>query len=107
MAKFNVTYEIVTEDSAEHGDAESRGYISENVSLRDALDDVQATRTCHVGGVECTEASSSNIDQARWITVNNSMEYLTGEFESRSLHMPDHLTAATRRRIARLLDIRV
>jgi len=100
---FNVTYEIVTEASAEHGEAEERGFIVEGASLRDALQAVCETRTSFVDGVECIEANDSGIDHARWITVYNGMEYETGAHESRSLHMPEHLTAATRRRIYRLL----
>lgn len=103
MAKFNVTYEIVTDESAEQGDCEERGFISKNVSLRDALDDMSATRTSRCAGVICIEPSCSDIGQALWITVDNGMEYETGDYESRSLHIPDHVTAASRRRIARLM----
>ena len=38
MATFNVTYEIVTEESAAEGDAEERGFIAEGLTLRDAVD---------------------------------------------------------------------
>ena len=44
---FAVTYEIVTDESAEHGDAEERGFIAKNVSLRDAIDYVTQTESCH------------------------------------------------------------
>ena len=104
---FNVTYEIVTEASAAEGDVDERGFISEGVRLRDAIADVQATRTNQVDGVECVECSDSNPDDARWVTVYNGMEYVTGAHESRSLHLPDNLTSATRRRIARLVGARV
>jgi hypothetical protein len=104
---FSVTYEIITEESACDGDAEERGFIEEGVGLRDAIAAVRDTRTCHVGGVECVEPSDSNVANARWITVCNSMEYLTGAQESRSIHFPDSLTSATRVRIARLLGVRV
>lgn len=99
---FDVTYEIVSEESSQHGEAEEHGYIAEAVSLRDALRYVRETRTNHVGGVECVECDSSPAYSPRWVTVTNSMEYLTGDCESRSLHMPETLTDATRRRIARL-----
>lgn len=103
MPKFNVTYEIVTDESAEQGDCEERGFISENVSLRDALDDVSATRTSRCDGVISIEPSCSDTGQARWITVDNGMEFETGAYESRSLHIPAHVTVASRRRIARLM----
>lgn len=103
MPKFNVTFEVVTDESAEESDYDESGFISQNVGLRDALDDVSATRTSGCDGVLCIEPSCSDIGQARWITVNNGMEYETGDYESRSLHIPDHVTAASRRRIARLM----
>ena len=38
MNKFSVTYEIVTEESAEDGDSAESGFVGEGLSLRDALD---------------------------------------------------------------------
>lgn len=105
MAKFSVTYEIVTPESAEIGDADERGFIDENVSFREAIELVQLTRTCDIGGIVCIEADSSNIESARWFTVYNGAEYETGAHESRSLHIPDHVTSASRRRIARVLGV--
>ena len=105
MALFNVTYEIVTPESAEHGDADERGFIVEGVSFREAVEEVQLTRTCHVGGIESVEASDSRIKSARWFTIINGMEFYTGACESRSLHIPEHITAASRRRIARVLGV--
>ena len=102
MTLFSVTYEIVTPESAEHGDTEERGYISRDSRLRDALADVQATRTSHVYGVEAIEPSSSG-HYFDWVTIHNGMEYLTGARESRSLHIPDNVTSASRVRILRLM----
>jgi hypothetical protein len=103
MTKFNVTYEIMTEESAEHGDADERGFIAEGVNLRDAIASVRQTRTCHVDGVLAIEPSEYPGDSFRWITISNGMEYLTGAYESRSLHIPDQATNASRRRILRLV----
>ena len=100
---WNVTFEIVTEESAEHGDADSRGFISENVGLRDAIDSLFETRTCHIDGVSSIEANEYPVTDPRWITVNNSREYLTGDYESRSIHFPDPVTPASRRRVAKLI----
>lgn len=100
---FAVTYLIVTQESAEQGDVEEHGFIGENMTLRDAIGAVHATRTNRVAGVECIEPNESPMRDPRWITVTNGMEYETGAQESRSLHMPDHLTASTRCRIARLV----
>ena len=107
MAVFNVTYEIVTPESAENGDVDESGFIAENVSLRDAIALVSETRTSRVGGVECIECDSLPCDAPRWITVMNGMEFETGAQESRSLHIPDGVTESTARRIARLMGARL
>jgi hypothetical protein len=102
---FSVTYEIVTPESAENGDADERGFISQSVSLREALRDVLEVRCDgHCGSIEAIEASCSELEHARWITVYNGAEYLTGACESRSLHWPEHITPASRARILRLVQ---
>lgn len=100
---FDVTYEIVTPESAEHGDAEERGYIGFNLGLREAIDEVLQTRTSLVDGVVAVEFSDSNVADARWLTVINGPEFETDAYESRSIHFPENLTASTKRRIMRLV----
>lgn len=100
---FNVTFEIVTPESAENGDAEERGYIVEGATLREAIDALFETRTSQCAGLSCVEASDSDESAARWITAYNGAEYITGASESRSLHFPDNLTPASRARLVRLL----
>lgn len=100
---WNVTYEVVTEESAALGDADERGFISEDGPLRYAIEDLLTTRTAHVEGCQYVEPSGSDIGQARWITVANGMEHLTGAYESRSLHIPDRVTPASRARLVRLI----
>jgi len=107
MVLFSVTYEIVTPESAEDGDAAERGFVERHCSLRDAIDAVQSTRTSRVGGVECIECDSWPTVDPRWITVYNGMEYETGAQESRSLHIPASVTASSARRIARLVGARL
>ena len=104
---FSVTYEIVTQESSEEGEAEESGFVIENATLREAVSELFDTRTSGCSGVESVEPSDSVVSYARWITVYNGMEYETGAHESRSLHIPDHVTAASRRRIARLCGIKV
>lgn len=98
-----VTYEIVTPESAEHGDAEERGYISQNETLRDAIDSLFGTRTSACNGVTAIEPNASDHSAARWITVYNGMEFETGAHESRSLHFPDSLTDVSRARLVRYI----
>lgn len=100
---FDVTYEIVTPESAEHGDAESRGYIGFNLGLRDAIYEVLQTRTSLVEGIHAIEFSSSDLESARWLDVCNGHEFEAGAREIRSLQFPEHLTASTKRRILRLV----
>lgn len=96
---FNVTYETITPESAEIGDFEDNGFVSENVSLRDAIDDLGYGE----GGVEANEWPVSD---PRWITVYKTNEdYGTGEIENRSLHFPDNMTAASKLRVCRLLGV--
>lgn len=107
LNQFAVTYEIVTEESASEGEADESGWICERVSLRVALRNVADTRTNEVDGVESIECDESPVVAPRWVTVTNGMEFRTGAHESRSLHIPHGVTAASRRRIARLVGARV
>lgn len=102
-ARFSVTYEIVTPESAEHGDVDERGFVEENATLRDAIQAVNETRTNRVDGVDCIETDSSPCIRPRWITIANGGEFETGAHESRSLHVPDTVTTASARRIARIM----
>lgn len=103
---FAVSYSIVTPESAEAGDVAECGMLDTGLSLRDAVDLVQGTRTSRVGGVECVECDESPVIAPRWVQVSNGMEYETGACETRALHMPDALSDASRRRVARLLGVR-
>ncbi len=104
MTIFSVTYEIVTQESAEAGDAEERGFIGEGLTLREAIEALCDTRTNAVDGVEAIEWSGSH--DRRWLTVINGMEFTTGAQESRSLHIPDAVSQATRVRIGQLIGVR-
>ncbi len=106
-ARFAVTFEIVTEESAEHGEADERGYICTGETLREAIKDVCRTRTNLVGGCTGVETDSSPCTRPRWVTVYNDMEFETGAYECRALHIPETVTAASARRIARLAGARV
>jgi alcohol dehydrogenase class IV len=101
---FSITYDIVTEESAEHGDTADAGFIAENMTLRDAVETLFETRTSQVDGVSAIEASEYPVTCPQWVTVQNGMEYLTSAYESRSLHFPNDMTAASRVRVCRLVD---
>ena len=99
-ARFIVTHEIVTPESAEYGDADERGELDSDLSLRDAIKLVGTTRTCHVGGIECI---CTEFHSGAHVTVSNSQEFLNGAYESRTLHIPYTVSRASQRRIARLV----
>jgi len=97
MPKFNVTFETITEESAEFGEPESTGFEAENVSLRDALSIIGGCE----GGVESDQYP---VRAPRWFTFYKQNEdYSTGEVTNMSLHLPENLTRSTRLRIARLV----
>lgn len=92
---FNVTYEVITPESAEDGDYEESGFQMENVTLREAWEFLRwESGNC--------EASSSDIATARWLTMYGEMDPFSGDTTNYSLHFPEKLSAASRVRIARL-----
>ena len=96
MPKFNVTFEIVTPESAEFGDAADRGFLVQDVSFRDAMERLGADG-CHV------EADCCPVENPSWFTAYSETDGDENQ-ESRSLHLPNSLTESSRLRIARLLD---
>lgn len=102
---FDVTFEIVTDESARDGDAESRGYVAESLGLREAIETLFETRTSQCDGVQGIEASRWPLMPGFCVTVYNGMEFETGARESRSLHMPRDITFSSAKRIARLCGV--
>lgn len=94
---FQVTYETITPESAADGDVYDRGFLAEDVGLREAIETW--------GGIGLyVEANCLPIDGYRWLTAFNADDCpYTGAETSHSLHLPEELTEATRRRIARLV----
>ena len=96
---WKVTFEIVTPESAENGEAEESGFVDESCALREAVRYISGT---------AHEASDSRIASARWFTnYEYNEDYRTGGRESRSLHIPERVTGASRKRLARILGVRV
>lgn len=106
-ALFNVTYEIATPESSEHGEPEEAGFLMQAVGLRVAVQCVRATRTNKVDGIESITCDSAPCVRPAWITVTNGQEFETAAHESRSLHIPELVTASSARRIARLLGAKL
>ena len=99
--RFNVTFETITEESAENGDTEDSGFLSQDIPLRDALDEISGDG-CHVEADSCSPAIP------RWFTFYHTNDgtrefYETGTHENRALHLPDDITPSSALRIARLV----
>lgn len=104
MPCFNVTFEIVTDESAENGDAQERGFIAENISLREAIDRLSASsNSCDLASIDADSWPISRDNPPRWITYQYGRDWESGEFESRSIHFPRGITGSSAIRVARLL----
>ena len=101
---FSVTFEIVTPESVENGEAESLGFIGEDMPLREAIRYLFETRTSACDGIVDRGADCSDAQQARWFTVYNGMEFRTGAHENRSIHFPESMSSASRARLVNFLD---
>lgn len=97
MAKFLLTFERITPESAAEGDVAERGVLAEGVSLREAFEHLWYAER----GVEANEFP---VDCPRWLTGYETHRcFDTGATANVSLHFPESVTAASRRRIYRLL----
>jgi hypothetical protein len=103
MNAFRVTYEIVTPESAEHGDSAEYGFVypgawqfpleqcdaDPNMRLREAID----------------LAGDRLEDSGRWFTqFDGRTNYETGAETRYSIHPPESITAASYGRLRRLLS---
>lgn len=96
--KFDLTYEWVNEEEACHGGTDRRGYLAEDLNLRQAIE----LFTEGMSEVQVVEASESPVTCPRWVSAFGR-NWRTGDSVTNSLHFPDDLSAGSRRRICRLL----
>jgi len=77
MIKYAETYEITTPESAEAGDSEETGFISEaeEMTFREAVE-----------MLACTEPSDTPTGPRTWYTTEGDTDYRTGAEERRSYH---------------------
>lgn len=108
MARFSVTFERWTPDDIDAGETDSRGFVVQDASLRDAL----AECGDRPEWARATGADEWPVRSPRWFTFDGwndgtreSIE--DGIRENRALHIPDGVTPSSRRRIARLLGLQV
>jgi hypothetical protein len=77
MPKIITTYEIITEESAEDGEAAERGF-------GDPIDDVGVVEACVL--LQGCEPSSSQFHTGIWYTMYGEMDMITGNYENISYH---------------------
>lgn len=98
---FNVTFETVTQESAEHGDAAERGFLGEALSFREALELFNAERDWTM--VEADSCPISRDCPPRWFTDSGEVQFASGDCRAVSLHLPDWVKPSSAMRIARLV----
>jgi|SRR6267142_5822052 len=98
MVKFRVTYEVVTPESAEHGDADERGFVSPGNWHHDDVAEMSLREACGLVSPRSME------DCGRWFSeIGERLDYQTGAAETRSLHPPKTITAASYGRLRRVM----
>jgi hypothetical protein len=99
MQLFNVTYAIVTPESAEQADYAETGFLLQNVTLREALQDF-----LNFGELE-SSCYPLSYTAHEWITARAAQDFRDGSQEERSLHFPAKLTKSSRKRIYKLIGL--
>ena len=106
MPKFLITYEIVTPESAEHGDAAEHGYVQpagflfpvETVEMARDRDELEFDLRSAVGMIGCVENAGS------WfVEADGRDNYRDGSNTRYSLHPPKNITPSSYGRLCRLL----
>ena len=107
--RFTVTYEIVSPESAEHGEAESIGFVTSGESYDDIETALKEPNEAYQMSLrEALALANPDENYGRWFaeTGQERCNYATGEIEQREIHPPKEITSASYNRIKRLLKIR-
>lgn len=111
-SQWSVTFDVITTESLEGGGVDRSGYIAQCVTLREAVSHFRGETDD--GGPSLSDDGSFpepnslpfDKDGPGWITQTFSLDDPDeGISEARSLHFPDNITPASRRRLCRLLDV--
>ncbi len=114
--RFRMTWEVITEKSAEYGDSARHGFLPRSgdvpartymprnphlFTLREAVE----IMTRHNSGCAPVEADSCPVYAPRWLTVRDETDAYPGmpDAQGVSLHIPDTVSPASAHRIAKLL----
>ena len=106
---FRVTYEIVTPESAEYGEAEETGFVMPGEWRTDIETALNYSGESY--GMTLREAlnlCSPSEDCGRWFaeTGEDRCDYATGAIEQRSIHPPRNITPESYRRLKRLMGVK-
>lgn len=109
MGKFRVTYEYVTPESAEEGEAAETGFVLPGgwmVTIASAMDDKHGQYDMTLR--EALDLAQPDCDCGRWFseTTQDRCNYATGAVETRSIHPPQDITPSSYARLRRLLRAR-
>lgn len=108
MGRFTVTYEIISPESAEEGEVEDHGFLlsdEQYVPIDKALEDKGSDYTMSLR--EALDLCSPDQNCGSWFSeTSEERRYTDGAFQQRSLHPPEGITAASYKRVQRLLGIR-
>tara|TARA_R110000796_G_scaffold242533_3_gene364637 strand:+ start:340 stop:804 length:465 start_codon:yes stop_codon:yes gene_type:complete len=119
LPPFRVTWESVTQESAEHGEAESCGFLDchgdavelerakgdsrFDLTLRQAVEAVTGAYGTRAD-LQAIEASDSDMGAARWVTFYYGPDDSAARASHNySIHFPETMTAASRVRLISLL----
>lgn len=101
MNAFRVTYDVVTPESAEHGDTADSGYYSRGGWKHNDPSDWTLHEVVSQFGRNSLE------DCGSWFaTTDSDTNYRTDEDTSYAVHPPRNITAASYGRLIRLLSYR-
>jgi len=107
MPKFRVTYQVVTEESAQDGNFAEHGYALPG-GYKFSIKDVSA-RPNPISDYEMSLREAIGIsvfpeDSGNWFSsVDGEMDYRTGDVTTYALHPPRNITKASYARLKRLL----
>ncbi len=109
MIGFKVTYEIVTPESAEHGEAEEIGFVMPGewkTDIETALN--YSGESYEMDLHEALNLCSPDQDSGRWFseTSESRFDYATGAIERRDLYPPRNITPSSYNRLKRLIGAR-
>lgn len=112
--RFHVTYDIVTNESAERGDIAESGFVTPGEWRNDMSEapngpDFEPIKAEHAltlaEAIDLIGLVSDN-GNGSFYEVDGRDNYTTGDHETRALHCPDNITVASLGRVTRLLAAR-